>query len=196
MPDRTPGPDAREPVAVKASAADGETRARSALSLEQLLEDVYPQLRALAGHLMRNEREEHTLQPTALVHEAVLRLLEQESVSYNNSRHLIAIAASAMRRALVDHARRRRSTKRDGGVRVQLSDDLPAAADRDLDLIAVDTALERLAAMDPRQARIVELRYYAGLDIDETAAALDISPATVKRDWVLAKAWLQREIGP
>ena len=101
-----------------------------------------------------------------------------------------------MRRALVDHARRRRSIKRDGGTRVQLSDDLPAANDRDLDLIAVDSALERLAKMDARQARIVELRYYAGLDIEETAAALDISPATVKRDWVLAKAWLQREIGP
>ncbi len=97
---------------------------------------------------------------------------------------------------LVDHARRRRSTKRDGGVRIPLTESLPAAPDRDLDLIAVDSALEKLATMDPRQAGIVELRYYAGLDIDETAAALDISPATVKRDWVLAKAWLQREIGP
>ncbi|MEQ1692310.1 MAG: ECF-type sigma factor [Gemmatimonas sp.] len=194
MPDKRPPRDSATPGAHEPSA---EPKSRtSGLPLEQLLEDVYPQLRALAGHLMRNEREEHTLQPTALVHEAVLRLLEQESVTYTNSRHLIAIAASAMRRALVDHARRRRSTKRDGGVRVELSDDLPAANDRDLDLIAVDEALIRLAAMDARQARIVELRYYAGLDIEETAAALDISPATVKRDWVLAKAWLQREIGP
>ena len=139
-----------------------------------LLDAEYPQLRALAGHLMRNERDEHTLQPTALVHEAVLRLLEQDTIEYANPRHLIALAASAMRRALVDHARRRRSTKRDGGVRIPLTESLPAAPDRDLDLIAVDSALEKLATMDPRQARIVELRYFAGLDIDETAAALDI----------------------
>jgi RNA polymerase sigma factor (TIGR02999 family) len=191
MPDRLPP---RAPRATDDSTNNVES-SLSGQSLDQLLEGVYPQLRALAGHLMRNERDEHTLQPTALVHEAVLRLLEQDSVAYANPRHLIALAASAMRRALVDHARRRRSTKRDGGVRVQLTDDLPATADRDLDLIAVDTALERLATMDARQARIVELRYYAGLDIEETAAALDISPATVKRDWVLAKAWLQREIG-
>ena len=164
--------------------------------MEQLLADVYPQLRALAGHLMRNERDEHTLQPTALVHEAVLRLMEQDSVQYENPRHLITLAATAMRRALVDHARRRRSIKRDGGMRVELNDQLPVAPDRDLDVIAVDQALAKLAQLDARQARIVELRYYAGLDIEETAATLDISPATVKRDWVLAKAWLQREIGP
>ncbi len=169
---------------------------RSAGSLESLLDQVYPQLRALAGYLMRGERGEHTLQPTALVHEAVLRLLDQDRVEYENPRHLIAQAAAAMRRALVDHARRRHATKRDGGIRVPMPDSLAAPDDNDLDLLAVDEAVQRLAQFDARQARIVELRYFAGLDIAETAAALDISPATVKRDWVMAKAWLQREIGP
>lgn len=165
-------------------------------SLESLLDEVYPQLRALAGYLMRAERSEHTLQPTALVHEALLRLLDQDSFEYENPRHLIAQAAAAMRRTLVDHARRRRATKRDGGIRVPMPDELAAPDTRDLDLLAVDEALQRLAILDARQARVVELRYFAGLDIAETAAALDISPATVKRDWVMAKAWLQREIGP
>ena len=175
---------------------DDELNSRRSGSLEELLDEVYPQLRALAGYLMRSERGEHTLQPTALVHEALLRLLDQDRTEYENPRHLIAQAAAAMRRTLVDHARRRRATKRDGGIRVPMPEELPAPDARDFDLLAVDEALVRLAALDARQARIVELRYFAGLDIAETAAALDISPATVKRDWVMAKAWLQREIGP
>ena len=175
---------------------DDDLNSRRSGSLEALLDEVYPQLRALAGYLMRSERGEHTLQPTALVHEALLRLLDQDRIEYENPRHLIAQAAAAMRRTLVDHARRRRATKRDGGIRVPMPEELPAPDARDFDLLAVDEALVRLTALDARQARIVELRYFAGLDIAETAAALDISPATVKRDWVMAKAWLQREIGP
>jgi RNA polymerase sigma factor (TIGR02999 family) len=162
--------------------------------LPELLDATYPQLRALAGALMRNERAEHTLQPTALLHEALLRLMAQDSVTYHNPRHLIAQAASAMRRALVDHARQRSALKRSGGTRVPLEDEIAAPSAHDLELIAVDEVLERLRALDERQARIVELRFFVGLDLAETAAALDISSATVKRDWILAKAWLQREL--
>jgi len=193
--DSTPEDSTPEDSTPEDSTPKDSTLARRSGSLEELLDDVYPQLRALAGYLMRSERSEHTLQPTALVHEALLRLLDQDRVVYENPRHLIAQAAAAMRRTLVDHARRRRATKRDGGVRVPMPEELAAPDARDFDLLAVDESLQRLAALDPRQARIVELRYFAGLDIAETAAALDISPATVKRDWVMAKAWLQREIG-
>lgn len=161
---------------------------------ERLIPLVYAELRALAARHMRAERPGHTLQPTALVNEAFLRLVDQRETPWQSRAHFLAIGSQMMRRILVDHARRQRATKRDGGVQVTL---LPSAAveePRPLDLLLVDDALTRLAALDARQARIVELRFFGGLDNAETAEVLDISIATVKRDWVLAKAWLQREL--
>lgn len=163
-------------------------------AVDQLLALVYDELRGLAAAYLRRERADHTLQTTALVHEAYLRLAGHHSTTWKNRGHFFGIAAQAMRRVLVDHARRRRAGKRDGGLAVPLDDDLDAARERPDDVLAVDEALERLAALDARQARIVELRYFAGLTIEQTAEALDISPATVKREWLSAKAWLQREL--
>lgn len=163
-------------------------------SFEALLELAYRDLRAVAARYLQHEDAGHTLQPTALVHEAVLRLMGQQHARYQDRQHLVAIAAHAMRRVLVDHARRRLATKRDAGERVALHDDLLPARFDDDELLAVDEALARLAALDPRQARIVEFRYFAGFSIEETAAQLGISPATVKRDWTLARAWLQRAL--
>ncbi len=159
-----------------------------------VLTSVYPALRVLAGQLMRNERPEHTLQPTALAHEAILRLLGQH-VEFHDARHAIGVSVEAMRRILVDHARRRGAGKRAHGVRVELNDSIADVRPIDDDVVAVDEAVARLAQLDARQARVVVLRYFAGFTIDETAAALDISSATTRRDWVLAKAWLQRELG-
>lgn len=156
---------------------------------------VYGELRQLAASYLRGERGDHTLRTTALVHEAWLRLAGQRDVEWKNRRHFFGIAAQAMRRILVDHARRRLARKRDGGRSVTLDDAMGAAVDPPDEILAVDDALHRLAALDPRQARLVELRYYAGLTIEETARVLDVSPATVKREWLSAKAWLQRELG-
>lgn len=164
-------------------------------ALDRLAPLVYEELRQLAAGYLRAERADHTLQTTGLVHEAWLKLVDQTRTTWKNRAHFFGIAAQAMRRILVDHARRRRSAKRDGGRPVTLDEDAAAApADSD-EVLAVDEALDRLAGLDARQARIVELRYFAGLSVEETAQALEVSPATVKRDWVLAKAWLQRELG-
>lgn len=164
------------------------------VSLEDLLGLAYRDLRSLAARYLQGEDVGHTLQPTALVHEAVLRLMDQQGARYHDRHHLVAIAAHAMRRVLVDHARRRHARKRDAGVRVELAEDLVAARFEDDEVLAVDDALERLGALDPRQAQIVELRYFAGFSIEDTATQLGVSPATVKRDWMLARAWLQREL--
>ena len=159
---------------------------------------VYDELHVLAVHAMRREQQGHTLRPTALLHEAFLRLVGQQEAGWQSRSHFYGIAASAMRRILVDHARRRRAAKRDGGLRVTLDDSASAVAGADganvLDVIALDDALKRLGALDERQARVVELRFFAGLEIEETARALGISPATVKRDWTFARAFLQREL--
>jgi len=155
---------------------------------------VYAELKALAAGYLRSERADHTLQTTGLVHEAYLKLVDQKRTTWKNRSHFFGIAAQAMRRILVDHARKRRAAKRDGGHPITLDDDLPGVATATAEVLAVDEALERLAALDPRQARIVELRYFAGASIEQTAEALEISPATVKRDWLSAKAWLQREL--
>ncbi len=155
---------------------------------------VYDELRALAASYLRRERADHTLQTTALVHEAYLRLTGQHGTIWQNRGHFFGIAAQAMRRVLVDHARRRKAEKRSGGRAITLPDDLTPGAVEPDEILAVDQALERLAVLDPRQARIVELRYFAGLTVEKTAAVLEVSPATVKRDWVSAKAWLQREL--
>ncbi len=158
---------------------------------------VYEELHVLAVHAMRREHEGHTLQPTALLHEAFFRLVGQQDAAWQNRSHFYGIAASAMRRILVDHARRRRAVKRDGGIRVTLEDHAAvseAGSEQALDVIALDDALRRLGELDPRQAHVVELRFFAGLEVEETARVLGISPATVKRDWTFARAFLRREL--
>jgi RNA polymerase sigma-70 factor, ECF subfamily len=162
---------------------------------EQLIPLVYSELHDLAVRYMRSERADHTLQPTALVHEAFLKLVDQRAVSWQNRAHFFGIAAQAMRRILVDHARRKRATKREGGHRVTLDEGLAVAAERSIDLLALDDALEKLRALDERQHRVVELRFFGGLEVEQVAEVLGISTATVKRDWTFAKAWLQRELG-
>jgi RNA polymerase sigma factor (TIGR02999 family) len=158
---------------------------------------VYEELRRLAATALRGERRDHTLQPTALVHEAYLRLGDEPQARWENRAHFVAVAARAMRRVLVDHARARKAQKRgSGGARVSLEDiDLVAPApNSDLDLVLLDQALARLSLIDPRQGRMVELRFFGGLTVDETAALLGTSARTVKRDWRMARAWLKREM--
>lgn len=162
---------------------------------ERLIPLVYSELHGLARRHMKAERSNHTLQPTALVHEAFLRLVDQHSVEWQNRAHFLAIGSQVMRRILVDYARRAQAAKRDGGMQVTLGDQLASSYSDAVDVVLVDQALERLAKLDPRQARVVELRFFGGLDNSEVAEVLSVSLATVKRDWVLAKAWLQRELG-
>ena len=165
-------------------------------AIDQLLPHIYAELHRQAEAYMRRERPDHTLQTTGLVHEAYLKLAEQQNVEWKNRGHFFAVAAQAMRRILVDHARTRNREKRGGPVQnLALEDALVAAAEEEnVDLIALDEALSRLAEFDPQQARIVELRYFAGLSLEETADAIGISRATAARDWAVAKAWLFREM--
>ena len=167
-------------------------------ALEALMPLVYAELRRLAAHYLKGERPGQTLQPTALVHEAYLKLLKDRPERWQNRAHFCAIAAHSMRQVLIERARARDALKRGGGQpRVTFDEGLPAAAaERPIDVIALDAALERLAALDPHQARIVELRYFGGLSIEETADAMGISPATVKRHWAVARAWLAKELDP
>lgn len=165
---------------------------------ERLMPVIYDELHRQAARAMRRENDQHTLQATALVHEAWLRLADQQRVTWKNRAHFFGIAAQMMRRVLVDHARGRLAEKRGGGVQqVTLSDVHGDAGGQndDVDVLALHEALERLATLDPDQARIVELRYFGGLNIEETAAATGVSPATVKREWAVARAWLRRELG-
>ncbi len=162
---------------------------------DALLGLVYDPLRSIAERHLHNERQGHTLQPTALVHELYLRLIDQRHVDWNDRTHFFAVAAKVMRRILVDHARRRNSEKRGGGVApVTIGAALDVAAEESLDVVALDVALENLEQIYPQQARIVELRFYGGLTIDETAAAMGISTATVSREWTMARAWLRRAL--
>ena len=167
-------------------------------ALERLMPLVYQELRRLAASYLRVERPDHTLQPTALVHEAYLRLVDQRGVSWQNRAHFFGIAAQMMRRILVDHARRRQAAKRDAtALRVQaMSAEGEEASVRDPELLALDQALCGLESLDARQARIVELRFFGGLTVEETAEVAGVSPATVKREWRTARAWLAREIRP
>lgn len=156
---------------------------------------VYADLRAIAARCMRGERPDHTLQATALVHEAYLRLAGEAGIEWQNRGHFFAIAAKVMRRILLDYAREHRALKRGGAAaRVTLDDALMVAADQLDNVLAVDESLERLAAVDPNQSRLVELRFFAGLSVEETAEVMGISTATVKREWSHAKAWLQRDM--
>jgi RNA polymerase sigma-70 factor (ECF subfamily) len=165
-------------------------------ALKELLAVLYPELRRLADDLLRRERQDHTLQPTALVHEAYIRLTGLREMRLENRRHFYGAAATAMRRILVDYARQRRAQKRGGPElgRVPFDDALNAAVDLRLDFERLDEALEELTTFAPDKARIVELRYFAGLSIQETAAVLEIAPATVKRHWTFARAWLHRAL--
>jgi RNA polymerase sigma factor (TIGR02999 family) len=164
-------------------------------ALDRLTPLVYSELRRLAGRYLRKERPDHTLQSTALVHEAFIRLVDQRDVKWQNRAHFFGVAAQMIRRILVDHARGRHASKRGSGApKLSLDEALATPERKDLDLIALDDALNSLAKIDPQQARIVELRFFTGLTVEETAEVLGISPATVKRDWVTAKAWLYRDI--
>jgi len=155
---------------------------------------VYQELHRLAHHYMRRERAAHTLQTTALVHEAYLRLAAVDRMQFRDRAHFIAMAATMMRRILVDHARALGRDKRGGGISVTSLQDGAVEPPPNVDLIALDEALERLAAVDAQQAHIVELRFFGGLTIDETAALLGVSAKTVKREWAIAKAWLYGEL--
>ena len=164
-------------------------------ALDKLIPIVNGELRLRAARYLRRERPGHTLQTTALIHETYLRLVEQKQVRWQNRAHFFAIAAQLMRRILVDHARGRDAAKRGGkDLTLTLDDAMAAFAGRDVNLMALDEALTRLAEIDPRQSRVVELRYFSGLSIEETAEVLGVSPATVKLDWSMAKARLRREM--
>ncbi|HEV8580276.1 MAG TPA: ECF-type sigma factor [Thermoanaerobaculia bacterium] len=166
-------------------------------ALRRLAQLVYDELRSIAAAQMQGERREHTLQPTALVHEAFLRLSEQRRRQWKERRQFFAVASRLMRQVLVDHARARRAAKRGGDVtRIEVTslDALPSPPEV-FDVLALDAALDRLSALQPRLAKVVELRFFGGLEVEETAALLACSPRTVKRDWALARAWLVRELG-
>ncbi|MEK7403662.1 MAG: sigma-70 family RNA polymerase sigma factor [Acidobacteriota bacterium] len=169
----------------------GELKRGDKDALARLLPLVYRELRRLAGHYMRDERASHTLQPTALVHEAYLRLAGQDRADWRNRAQFMGVAAQLMRRILVDYARERLAAKRTPGA---LDLDLGASGENTQEVLAVNEALDRLAQLDPQQGRVVEMRYFGGLTVEETAEALGVSPRTVKRDWAMAKAWLRAEL--
>jgi len=170
--------------------SEGDPRAA-----ENLLPLVYTDLRRRAGGYLRRERRNHTLNPTALVHEAYLRLVDQRHVTWQNRAHFFGIAAEMMRRILVDHARSHGAAKRGGTwCQVPFDDTVATSEPRCVDLVAVDSAVEELAQFDPRQARVVELRFFGGLSVEETAEVMSLSRATVKREWTMARAWLHRRL--
>ncbi|HQU86298.1 MAG TPA: ECF-type sigma factor [Pyrinomonadaceae bacterium] len=161
---------------------------------ERLLPLVYDDLRRLARAYFANEKQEHTLQPTALVHEAYIRLVKWENVDWQNRAHFFAVAAEVMRKILIDHARSKNAQKRNVGQKILLDEAVSFSTEKELDLLNLDDALNALEKLDARQAKIVELRFFGGLSIEETAYVLKISETTVKREWTFAKAWFQREL--
>ena len=169
--------------------SDGDREA-----LEELTPLVYRELKKLAGSYLRHERAGHTLQPTALAHEAYLKLIDQQNVRWQNRAHFFGIAAQAMRRILVDHARARLAEKRGSGQAVLLDEAIDVSDQRADQLVALDEALKTLAALDPQQSRVVELKYFGGMTLEETAEVLGVSRATVIREWRMAKAWLYDEL--
>ncbi len=171
-----------------------QSRGGDSAALERLLASVYNDLRDIASRHMFNERPDHTLQPTALVHEAFLRISSGGPISFQDRSHYLRAASLAMRRVLIDHARARSAAKREGALRVTLDESI-IGSDPRIEAIDLADALERLAAADPRCAEVVQLRFFAGLDVTEVAKVMDISVATVKRDWRFAKAWLASELG-
>lgn len=193
-----PGPppaDAPSPVTSEVTVLLQRWSAGEAAALDALLPLVHAELQRLARAYMRREREAHTLEPTALVHEAYLRLVDQRAVRWASRGHFLAIAAQVMRRVLVDHARGRAASKRGGAAERVTLDGLAVAPNQPaLDVLWLHEALERLAALDARQAKVVELRYFAGLSVEEVAEVLAISPATVKREWTTARVFLANEM--
>lgn len=169
--------------------AEGDSEASA-----RLIALVYGELRAIAGRCMRRERPEHTLQATVLVHEAYMRLAGQDGIQWQSRAHFFGIAARVMRRVLLDYAREHRAKKRSGGARVTFEDGLVVSQDHLEDVLILDECMQKLAAVDPRQSQLVELRFFAGLTVEETAEVMSISTATVKREWSHAKAWLIREM--
>jgi RNA polymerase sigma-70 factor (ECF subfamily) len=164
-------------------------------SLDKLMPAVYDELHRQAARYLRREQPGHTLQTTALIHEAYVRLVDQHNVQWQNRAHFFGVAAQMMRRILVDHARTKKRAKRGGSdIRISLNDGTVAVKGQDLDVVEVDEALTRLAKIDEQQSRVVELRFFSGLTVEETAEVMGISPATVKREWSMAKAWLHREL--
>ena len=164
-------------------------------SADALLSLVYDELRKIAGQYLRKEKSGHTLQPTALVHEAYMKLIDISDISWNDRAHFFAVSAGIMRRILVDHARAKLAEKRGGDIqRISLDEADSFSNEPDIDLLAVDEALNELSRFDEQQSRIVELRFFGGLTIEETAHVAGISPATVKREWAMAKAWLHRKL--
>ena len=173
-----------------------KARAGDEAALAQLFPLVYDELRRLAGNYMRRENPRQTLQATALVHEAYLRLIPDGKLKWNDRAHFFALIARSMRQILVERARARHAEKRGGAAAqpVTLHDELLGKAEQSIDVLALDEALQKLADLDARQAELVELRFFAGLTVEETAEVMDISPATVKRDWSFAQAWLRRQL--
>jgi RNA polymerase sigma factor (TIGR02999 family) len=169
--------------------SEGQEPARA-----RLVEALYGELRRLAQRQLRHERPDHSLSPTALVHEAYLKLIDQARVRWQSRAHFFSIAGHVMRRILVDHARARATAKRDRGLTIALEGVEVSTEPLDVDVLALDAALDKLARIDARQSQLVELRFFAGLTVDEVAATLDVAPITVKRDWALARAWLFREL--
>jgi RNA polymerase sigma factor (TIGR02999 family) len=167
-------------------------------ALDQMTPVLYDELRRLARHFLAAERSDHTLQPTALVHEAYLRLVDQHAVDWQNRAHFLGVAANMMRRILINHARANQAAKREGYTQaIALEDALGVFTNPQVDLLELHRALQQLAEIDPQQGRVVELRYFGGLTIEETAEVMGISPATVKREWGTAKLWLLQKIeGP
>jgi RNA polymerase sigma factor (TIGR02999 family) len=170
--------------------SDGDSTA-----LDELIPIIYDELRSLAAHYLRRERADHTLQPTALVHEAYFRLVDQKEVRWQSRAHFFGIAAQMMRRVLIDHAKSQGRAKRGGGrQKVDLDQAAGLSEEQASEVMALDDALEALARIDPRKSKIVELRYFGGLSVEETAEVLGVSPNTIMRDWAMAKAWLYNEI--
>ncbi len=163
-------------------------------ALTELLPIIYDELRRVAHQYLHREHTDQTLQTTALVHEAYLKLTDQRSVNWQNRAHFFAIAAQAMRRILIDNARRRTAGKRGKGEKISLEDVATVSTQKHQSLLALDEALHELEKIDPQQSRIIELRYFGGLTIEEAATAMDISPATVKREWAMARAWLYKAL--
>lgn len=185
-----PEPEPRADVtALLRKLSEGDTTAR-----DQLFTIVYQELRRLARRTMQAERRDHTLQATALVHEAFLRLAGKTAIDWEDRKHFFAVAAQTMRRILVDHARALSATKRDGGLRTELTPNIALTEENVHDILAVDEALSRLKTVDSRQRQVVELRYFAGLSNDETAAVLGVDVRTIKRDWQVARAWLHSQL--
>ena len=194
LPQPRPGGNVSRLSTTAVSELLGKWQAGDSEALQALIPLVYADLRRLAHQCLRKERPAHTLQSTALVHEAYVRLTKREKVYFQRRSDFFAVSAQLMRQILVDYARGHRAAKRDGGLKLVLDEATALPAAREINLVVLDDALNELSRLDPRQGRIVELRFFGGLSIEETAQFLNISPATVKRDWTTARLWLNKQM--